>query len=475
MRKWLILALAVVGNVAIAAETKSAKKSVSGLCKGCNVLLIGMDAMQGKKVSHLGYQRETTPTIDGLAKNGISFGQAISPASWTVPTYLSVFSSTYPSTHGMTNRFEVFNETDKKLSNFPRSKPELQVISEILSKQGYKTGGFTGDAGISAILGYNKGFDIYTDEVQFGGLGTSSVHAEKWLDEVGDKKFFMFLHGYDSHGQYPLAADFRSKFEKPNEKVKFKGTREEQAELREAGIKGAFPELTRDDLEFWNDWYDGKIYDADARLGAFLKKMEEKGLLKNTLIVLFSDHGTEVGEHGRFDHGHSLYDELIHVPLVISAPNLKGGKVIREQVSTLDILPTILEMIGAPVDAKLKKQMVGRSLVPALTGGKLTPRVAYSETDCGNITHKRSIRTADGWKYIMTLEDGKEELYNVQKDPKEKENLISKETKRVASLKTSLIKHMDATSGTTRNISSDCVPVYKGQCEKKDIKNQVKN
>jgi choline-sulfatase len=436
------------------------------VCSDCNVVLISMDALQARHVSHLGYKLPTTKTVDSLARAGVSFAQAISPASWTVPTYLSVFSSTYPSVHGLTNRWEKFSEKEKKQNNFKLAKPGLITIAEVFKAAGYATGGFTGDAGVSAVIGYDKGFDVYTDEVQFGGMDNSEKHALAWLDKLGGKKFFLFFHGYDSHGQYAVKEGYRSRFHPEGITTKYKGTKEEQAEIREAGLRGEFPKLTEDDLKFWRGWYDGKIADADDRLGSFLSALEKRGLKEKTLFVLISDHGTEFAEHGAFDHGHTLYDELVHVPFVISGPGVKKGRVLKEQVTTLDVLPTVLELTGLPVSKELKSQMAGRSLAQVVTGGSLSGADVFTETDLRNFTHKRALRTSDGWKLILTLETGAEELYNLRKDPSEKNNLAEKETGRREKLRKKLMAHIEAMP-LGRNSSTECLPVYQGQCVKK--------
>ncbi len=453
-----------VGIIAICGNFLNPTAARGSPCRDCNVLLVAMDALQARHVSHLGYSRKTTTNLDRLAGSGVSFTQAISPSSWTVPTYLSVFSSTFPSSHGLTNRWAEFSSNSKRLNNFKVSNPNLVTIAEVFKSAGYETGGFTGNSGVSAVLGYDKGFDAYTDETPFGGLENSKKSALAWLDRVKGKKFFMFLHGYDVHGQFSLEKDFRSRFTKPSANPRFKGTKEEQAELREAGLRGAFPKLTKEELEFWREWYDGKIAAADERLGEIIKDLKKLGVYHKTLIIVFSDHGTEFGEHGSFDHGHSLYDELIHVPFVISGPGIKGDKKIRSQVSTMDLFPTVLDLVGLSRTKKLEKQIRGISLEPALKGKKIEVRDLFLETDLRNFTHKRGIRTADGWKFIVTLETGKEELFNLRKDPGEKSNLVEKDSVRAAALRSKLMTHLsDLPLG--QNKASDCLPVYKGQCE----------
>lgn len=435
-------------------------------CGDCNVVVIAMDALQAAHVHHLGYKKPTTPNMDRLAKSGFSFRQAISPSSWTVPTYLSVFSSMYPSEHGLTNRYVRFSKDKQETANFKNRKPEITTMAQIFKAAGYKTGGFTGDSGVSAILGYDKGFDAYTDETQFGGLENSAARALKWLEGLKDQKFFLFVHGYDSHGQFQLPEGYSSRFQSAKAPVKYKGTREEQAQIREAGLKGEAPKLNREEIEFWRNWYDGKIADADRRMGEFLEKVRALSPAKKTIVIVFSDHGTEFYEHGRFDHGHTLYDELVRVPWIISVPGARrSGRILNEQVSTIDMLPTLLELTGVPADKSLTEQMRGRSVWPLIQGQEKGGRDVFTETDYRNFTHKRALRSADGWKYIQTLENGSEELYNLKADPKEQKNLATGKLAQLEKLKDALNKHLAKIPPPAGGTATGCLPVYKGQCE----------
>lgn len=434
------------------------------LCDNCNVVLIALDALQAKHVHHLGHKVQTTKNLDALAKDGFSFRQAISPASWTVPTYLSVFSGTYPSVHGLTNRYVTFTKEKQEVANFQKRNPNLTTMAQTFKDAGYRTGGFTGDAGVSAVLGYDKGFEVYTDETQFGGIENSAGKALAWLDKVKDQKFFMFVHGYDSHGQFSLAPGYKGRFYDAKLKTRFTGTREEQAQLREKGLKGEALNLTSDEIKFWRNWYDGKIADADERLGHLIGELKKRNLLEKTVVIVFSDHGTEFYEHGRFDHGYSLYDELLHVPLVLAIPGQKGGKVVSAQVGTQSILPTTLEITGIGLSEALKKQVPVPSLVPLIKGDGKGYDV-FSETDYRNFSHKRAVRTKEGWKYIVTLENGKEELFQVSKDPTESRNLASVNKAKLAQLKKQLNKHMEGLPAPVGGLATGCLPAYQGQCD----------
>lgn len=416
-------------------------------CPNCNVVVIAIDALQAKRVSSLGYARPTTPEIDKLAANGVSFARAISPSSWTVPTYLSVFSSAYPTEHTMTNRYRKFEKGDKIVANFSQDTPNLQVMAEIFKNNGYRTGAFTGASGVSAELGYNKGFELFKENPSFGGLEPAAQNANAWLTTLKKTdKFFLFLHGYDTHGQYSLPQDYNGKFMLKSKK--FKGTKEEEIALREAKVQGKSTNIDYSDKEFWSAWYDSKIFDADNRLGRFLSDFQKTPQAKNTIIVLISDHGTEVFEHDSIDHGHTLYDELIHVPFIMSGPGIKKNNTVKQQVSTIDLLPTLLDYLSIKPTMALKGQMRGRSLKRALLGKSITAADAFSETDYRDLIHKRSVRTKDNWKLIITIDDGSEELFNLNTDPSEKQNLSSSNPKKAKAMMSILDKHLNSMSQT---------------------------
>jgi len=186
--------------------------------------------------------------------------------------------------------------------------------------------------------------------------------------------------------------------------------------------------------------YDEKINRVDALFGAFLVEFDKLGLTDKTIFILTSDHGTECFEHMRIDHGFSLYQELIHVPLVIKLPKRTDAKVVKDQVSSIDVMPTILDLLDVPVSAVVKKQMRGASLVPAFRN-EAVARDVYSETDYRLYTYKRSLITRDGWKFIYTLENNARELYSLSDDPGETNNLVAREPKRAYELEQQLFAH----------------------------------
>lgn len=409
--------------------------------KDYNVIFVSFDALQAAHVGSLGYQRNITPTIDAMARSGFNFANNISTASWTVPASMTWFTGVYPSEHRLINKFSVFNPPNNVLSNLKKLSPELVTLAEVLKQNNYATGGFTGNAGVNGFFGYDQGFDTYFYEKgKFGSMGVSIPKALEWLKDNGKKKFFMFLHGYDIHGQGIPEGGFDYRFVDKGYDRKFTGAKEEQEALREEGLEKGQASLREEDVRFWRAIYDEKIQRTDALFKKFLAEYDKLGLTEKTIFVLTSDHGTEFYEHKRFDHGFSLYDELIHVPLIIKLPKQKSGKVIKDQVSSIDVMPTILDLLDVKVPDKVKKQLRGTSLVSALKGRKVA-RDVFFETDYRQYTYKRGIQTNDGWKLIYTLENRNRELYNLKQDPGETVNLVEKEPRRAYELEQRLFAH----------------------------------
>lgn len=458
----LIIAAAGVGYFLM---TRGGVKN--SVCGDCNVIIVAYDAVQASHVSHLGNARETTPTLDKLASQGFSFSNASSAAPWTVPSYMSMFTGLYPTEHKVTNKFTVFTKETKNISNLEKLSPSVETLAQTFKANGYVTGGFTGDAGVHSQFGYNKGFDVYKDNDPFGSIGIASNQALDWLKENKDKKFFMFLHGYDAHGQFKLPEGYKGKFMPTDYKGKFKATAEEQRLLREEGLVRGKLTMTPADIDFWRSWYDSKIRDEDDRFASFYSELEKLDLTKKTIVVVVSDHGTEFMEHGRFDHGHTLYDELTHVIMLFKIPGYTGGVKPSMQVTQLDIAPTLVDLLGLKVSDQFKSQQRGISLLPILKGDSSEGQDVFTETDYRDYTHKRAIKTKDGWKLIITMETGAKELYDLNKDPMELKNVADANPKVVFDLTDRINKHIEEMGDNPfKKWQVGCLPVYADQCQK---------
>jgi arylsulfatase A-like enzyme len=415
----------ITGRHITAGKEKPAQTGWSDF-KDYNVIIIGFEPLGAKHIGSYGYSRNTMPNLETFSRKAFFFKNAVSPSSWTLPAFMSWFTSLYPSQHKLTNKYRVFTEEEKVLSNLTELSPYVTTLAQILKKNGYATAGFTGDAGVGSSFGYNSGFDIYYDDITFGGFDIVLPKALEWIKKHKQEKFFLFIQGYDVHGRHKPAGKSKGMFRNADYRGKYKGTAEEYWELRNLNLDRKILDMTDEDVEFWRSWYDSKIYEADRRFGEFIKDIEKLNVADKTIIVVSSGSGNEFYEHKGFDHGYSLYDELIHVPLIIHVPGKKGR--IEDQVRTIDIMPTVLELLNINYDKSVEDQMQGTSLVSLMAGEKLRLN-AFSETDYLLQTYKRSLRTPDGWKFIYTMDTEQRELYNLNEDPEEQSNLVDLERK----------------------------------------------
>ena len=287
-----------------------------------NVILFPPDTVRRDHLSCYGYPRETTPHLDHMAREGVVFADHVANAGWTQPQYMTIHTGMYPLTHGV-NRIKFVYPLSPKLTN----------LAEVLRAQGYATGAATSaNWWIHPKMGYGRGFDEY-----IWGLGNNRAtdvifdEALKWIEEVGARrKFFCFIHSHDTHEPFNPPAPY--------------GT------------------LWGDE---YVDRYDGEITWVDHHLGRLLNKLEEMGIRENTLVIYSADHGTEFFEHGFLEKAINLYNEIIHIPLVMSCPAvLPQQRIVRGLNGSIDVVPTILDILGLPP----KRDADGRSLLPLVVG-----------------------------------------------------------------------------------------------------------
>lgn len=437
--------------------------------KDHNVVFVSFDALQAAHTGFLGYERDVMPALDDFAEDSFIFENQISVASWTVPSSMSWFTGVYPSEHRLTNKFAVYSDAVQKPAKLQELAPKLITLAQILKANGYATGGFTGNAGVSGPFGFDQGFDIYfAEKDKFGSLDRSVPEALAWVKANQDRNFFLFLHGYDCHGQSTPAGGLDYRFVDKGYDRKFTGSVQEQEVLREEGLDKGQLTLRDQDVRFWRAIYDEKIQRADAKFQRFVDEFKSLGLMDKTLFVITSDHGTEFYEHRRLDHGFTLYQEQIHVPLLLKLPGQRGGSVIPERHSSLDLMPTILDLLDVEVPDAAQKQMRGTSLVAAIQG-QAAPQDIISETDYRQFTYKRSLIAPDGWKLIYTLESRSRELYDLNTDAAEQHDLASTQAEKADELQDRLFAHFRAIGHdlTTHSWEPGLNPVYNSQVKGK--------
>lgn len=345
------------------------------------VFLITIDTLRADHVHCYGYNRVETPGIDGLAKDGIRFAQAFTPSPITNSSHASILTGLLPTSHGVTD-FGV-----------PLS-PAHPTIAELLKERGYRTAAFIGAVILdSKVLapGFDRGFDFYdnfpehlTKDPHWGRVERRGMdvvrRAEAWLDQHPVGSHFLWIHLYDPHDPYEPPEPYARAY--------------------------------KDHL------YDGEIAYADSALVNFVGYLNKTKRFHNSIVIVVGDHGEGLGEHGEDTHGIFLYDSTTHVPLIIKLPGERNaGQVIDSQVSTVDIAPTILELVGAaPIE-----NSDGQSLRSYFEGTNKTERPAFGETDYPlrfGWSPLRSVRS-EGFKYI---EAPRPEFYDLRSDAGELHN-----------------------------------------------------
>ena len=363
-----------------------------GRAKG--VVLVSIDTLRRDHVGAYGYARPTTPHLDALAREGLVFEDAVSTSSWTLPAHLSLMTSLDPGAHGGTDMKHGFN----------RRAPTLAAV---LRDAGFASQAVTSHLYVSSVYGLDAGFDRL-DFHQDRKAGDVAERGIDLLDRFGDRPFFVFLHFYDPHWHYDPPADVLRIFE-TSYAGKLTGVWQDFSKRDRASLSPA-------DLAHLLALYDGEIRYVDEELGRLLDHMKRRGLEKNTLVVVTSDHGEEFLDHGSWEHQKTLYEEVIRIPLLMRGP---GVALRREpaQVSLLDVAPTILEWAGVPRPPSQQ----GRSLL-----GPVVARTAYGETEhTADGTRKLFLRAGQGsWKSILSLPrrgetPAREEWYDLAADPRE--------------------------------------------------------
>jgi arylsulfatase A-like enzyme len=398
-----------------------------------NVLFLILDTVRSQDLSLYGYGRETAPEIERLAATGVTFDRAIAPAPWTLPSHASMFTGLSPDL--------LSTDFDTPLD------ASAPTIAEVLRARGYATGGFVANSVFATrATGLDRGFSTYQDHSLSAGLFLSSsrwmrraatailpvfgVHgsldhksAEKvnreflsWMPTDG-KPFFAFLNYFDAHLPYKLEPPYDRKFRNPPPRYwRFKGWGRGYDEA---------------DLEEVHDAYVSSIAYVDAQVGALLRELERRGVMRNTVVIVASDHGEHFGEHGGImDHANSLYLPLLHVPLVIAFPSqVPAGARVQSPVSTQDIPATILDLLGHSGEPVLP----GRSLAhqwnqdpadddtAAVIFSDLTPNTFAHPSDPIRKGPMQSL-IRGGIHYIRNG-DGSEELYDYLADGEERTNL----------------------------------------------------
>ncbi|PYQ23731.1 MAG: hypothetical protein DMF79_03185 [Acidobacteria bacterium] len=357
-----------------------------------NVLLVTIDTLRADHVGAYGYSAAATPVLDELAHRGVRFASVSSAAPLTGPSHATILTGHYPPRHGVRENVGFLLE------------PGQTTLATRLRRRGYHTGAFVGAYPVAAGFGFGQGFDHFSEGLHPNpGIGQG---AERPANEVADAAvdwlraaaapFFAWVHFYDPHAPYAPPPPFRERFaDRP---------------------------------------YDGEIAFTDEQLGRVVGALREAGHAEDTLVLVLADHGEGLGEHEEAGHGILIYESTLRVPLIVSGPGVPRGLVVNDAVGTVDVVPTLLALLGLEAPADLP----GRSLRPALSGRPLPAAPLYSEALFGRLNCRwsklRGWREGD-WKLV---DGAAPELFHLASDPAEAIDRAAGEPERLQRMRASL-------------------------------------
>lgn len=378
----LVAALLVVAAGSIWFLTSRRPAEVGVAAARDNILLITLDTTRADRLGCYGYAAARTPHLDRLAAEGVRFERVYATAPITLPSHASIFTGLYPFEHGVRNN-----------GNFYLA-DRFETLATVLGKQGYRTAAFVSTFILDRRYGLARGFETYDDTMEGAQAQVVALEAERrgdrtalplsrWLEANASAAapFFVWLHLYDPHEPYRPPPPFREAFAtKP---------------------------------------YDGEIAFDDAVVAFILDKLEQLGLRDRTLIAVTADHGESLGDHGEETHSMFLYEAAIRVPLIVWRPGRLAPRLIRQPVRTIDIAPTLLELVGAPP----LKAPHARSLLPLMKGaGETAAPIAYAETYLPRFyMNWAPLRVVVDGRYKL-IDAPRPELYDLDEDPAEARN-----------------------------------------------------
>jgi arylsulfatase A-like enzyme len=394
-----------------------------------NIVLVSIDSLRSDHVHAYGYARETTPTIDQLARDGVLFQTVVSPTSWTLPAHLTMLTSLPPEEHGV-------------VRDGMRLRNDATTLTEVLWQAGYATAGFVSAPYLDADYGFSQGFDYYDDYTiakwdQFSShhgitspslLRITSDWLEQWDARGRERPFFLFVHMWDVHYDYTPPPPYDSLFD-PDYTGTVTG---ENYEFGSQVYLGMDPR----DLQHIIALYDGEIRYTDLYLGKLVQRLRDLGVFDNTIVVVTADHGDEFFEHGHKGHRKTLYDESVLVPLVIRYPaKLPAGQRVESQVRLMDVGPTVLTLAGVARPPAYGWTASGgpnaaqdlTRIMDAEPGAAPTDLVAFGNLVADVPTPVASVRLRTA--KLMRPLDGSagEEFYDLVNDPGEQHNLSDQE------------------------------------------------
>jgi arylsulfatase A-like enzyme/Flp pilus assembly protein TadD len=355
-------------------------------------VLVSIDTLRSDRLPSYGYEGVETPNIDALAQDAIRFEHAYCPYPLTLPSHASLLTGLLPADHGVRDN-----------AGYRLGAKQVPYLPRMLKDLGFATGAAISSYVLRGTTGLATGFDFYEDQVQYrrgailGEVQRSGAEtleaAQTWLRSMEGRPFFFFFHIYEPHTPHAAPEPFASRYSSP---------------------------------------YDGEVAAADAVIGLLFEELRQLGVYDQALIILLSDHGEGLDDHGDYEHGLLLYREVLQVPLLVKLPGSeRAGTTVSHPVALIDIFPTILELLGQEIPAELP----GRSLLASDREGGEVVEPIYAETFFSSLHFGWSdLRSAIDFPYHY-IEGPDPELYDLAQDPGEVNNILQSERRVVGSLR----------------------------------------
>jgi arylsulfatase A-like enzyme len=322
-----------------------------------NIVLIIIDTLRADHLSCYGYGRMTSPVLDSLAEAGTRWEWAQAQSPWTLPSHASIWTGLSVRSHGTVTG--ELGDDDIRGFNYGLD-PDLETLPEIMQKAGFRTFGLANVCLLSHVYGFDSGFDTYS--CTGAGHGRAGVSVDSliiWLEANSHDRFFCMLHLYDVHAPYNPPSPYNTVFG---------GEPEGYSTVWEIEYDSI---LNPQDLDRLVSLYDGEIAWVDSNLGRLFRYIRRSGLDESTLIVVTADHGEEFLDHGWVDHGHTLYQEVTRVPMIMAGPGIQPGRTDSSVAGQYDLLPTLVSWAGVETSSRfdgtdiLSDDFHGRRAVPA--------------------------------------------------------------------------------------------------------------
>ncbi len=365
-----------------------------------NVVLIVVDTLRADHLGSYGYDLDTSPVIDTLAGDSVTFMQAYATAPWTLPSVASILTGQYPETLGIKN-------SDVKLEK------RFLTLTELFQRNGYATGAVVSHIFLKPKFGIDQGFDVF--DFEEAGRGRSHISspavtqkAIELIERYSGKPFFLFVHYFDPHYNYRMHSIL------PPDPG-YGGRLREGMSIHEMRKMAAAGELDDNDKKYIRALYDSEVRFTDAHVGRLLDVLKQRGLYDETLVVFTSDHGEDLCDRPSNWIGHTktLNEEVVRVPLLIKPPRLRSGRKERRAHSLIDLMPTIATLAGIEVPAGYSMDGVAIDL----ENTENTPRGVFAAT--WRWAKLQTLVSGD-WKLLMNRKTGAVQLFNLKSDPLEK-------------------------------------------------------